>query len=46
MSIDYSKTKVKLYWDVPSGISRSLKSLLIYGEIPHEEKLINLFKGE
>ena len=37
MAIDYTKVKVKLYWDIPSAISRSLKSVLLYGQIPHEE---------
>ena len=38
--------KLTLYWNVMSGPSRAVKTVLDMGKVPHEEKLLDLQKGE
>ena len=35
-----------LYWSLGSQPSRALKSLLVAGDVQHEEKQINILTGE
>ena len=37
---------ITLYWNIASQPSRSVKSLLIAGGVPHNSKMIDLMKGE
>ena len=38
--------QLKLYWNVQSQPSRALKTLLLAGDVPHEDIHLDLFKGE
>ena len=40
------EAKIKLYWFVPSQPSRAIKSLLVAGDVVHEEQFLDVFKGE
>ena len=40
------KSVLKLYWALPSPPSRAVKALLIAGNIKHEEKIVDIAKGE
>jgi len=42
----YVEPKITLYWMLPHHPSRSVKSLLLAGAVPHKEVSINLLKQE
>ena len=37
---------IKLYWATISQPSRAIKSLLVAGDVPHEEAVLDILKGE
>ena len=41
-----SEQKIVLYWNIGSQPARAVRSLLIAGDIEHEDKHLDLFAGE